>query len=765
MPTWMVCLGWCAVKGCHLTRNCFDQTAGEDLPGRVMLMDQDTQWLYQLLVEVQLDKFYIRVRDGLNITRIEHFSYVKESDLEQIGISKPAQRRLWDALKRYKTNSRPRSWMPKVSSGREGGDGGSAAPNQDFPSSRLLPSLIQDTELVLGEKLGSGSFGVVRRGEWHTPTGRVVPVAVKSLRGSRSSQTETLSDFLQEVSTMQSLDHPNIIRLYGVVLTQPLKMVTELAPSGSLYDTLRSRQYDYPLLRLWLFATQIVAGMEYLESRRFIHRDLAARNVLLSSREVVKIGDFGLMRGLNQETDHYVMSAHRRIPFAWCAPESLRVGSFSHSSDVWMFGVTLWEMFTYCEEPWFGLSGRQILWRVEREGERLDKPADCPQELYAVMRKCWACNPTERPNFSQLCTLVTEAKPMEVQATREFAEPRKLALAPNDLVTVIDHGLDMSEWRGQNQRTLHVGWFPSSLIIPPLPTVAAAGVNPVPISAPVKGSLQHKGHGDINPEHCWGSPEGLDNSGWRTGPAREKEGSNLQKMAGLSQSLESVLRGGHSRAQMVGVVHTDQQGRLMPPGVVGHGVAAQQDPRRFSEASIVPPPRPPLPNLKRLNIRPQARTAAQQVSGSPWPPPGLMSPPPQSQPPPQPVVGGNNLVKMAHMARSTPQLDECDVRERDRARYRDRERPPQPHNAKDNLISQVMEAVHGVTIEEVNNALQRCDWNPVRAEQQLKLEQLYSLSLCSREDCARILAKHQWNLQSASRYLIRWSRDDRLGLG
>lgn len=90
-----------------------------------------------------------------------------------------------------------------------------------------------------------------------------------------------------------------------------------MAPLGSLYDMLRSRQFEYPLVRLWLFATQIVAGMDYLETRRFIHRDLAARNVLLASREMVKIGDFGLMRGLSQEADHYVMSAHRRIPFAW----------------------------------------------------------------------------------------------------------------------------------------------------------------------------------------------------------------------------------------------------------------------------------------------------------------------------------------------------------------------------------------------------------------------------------------------------------------
>uniref|UniRef100_A0A096MDJ1 Tyrosine kinase, non-receptor, 1 n=2 Tax=Poecilia formosa TaxID=48698 RepID=A0A096MDJ1_POEFO len=401
-----------------------------------MLMDQDTQWLHQLLAEVQLEKFYVRVRDGLNITRVEHFNYVKESDLEYIGISKPAQRRLWEALKRYKTASRSRGWIPRMFNSRDGGE--QSGPVQ--PQERTAPRLIQDSELVLGEKLGSGSFGVVKRGEWHTPAGRVLPVAVKSLRSSRSTQADTLTDFLQEVTTMQSLDHPNIIRLYGVVLTQPLKMVTELAFLGSLYDTLRARQFEYPLLRLWLFATQIAAGMDYLETRRFIHRDLAARNVLLSSKEAVKIGDFGLMRGLSQETNHYIMGAHRRIPFAWCAPESLRIGSFSHASDVWMFGVTMWEMFTYCEEPWFGLSGRQILLRVEQEGERLEKPPDCPQELYVVMRKCWAVNPADRPSFADLIKMLAEVKPAQFQATTEFSEPRKLSLAPNDTVTVIDHG-------------------------------------------------------------------------------------------------------------------------------------------------------------------------------------------------------------------------------------------------------------------------------------------------------------------------------------
>ncbi|XP_014844784.1 PREDICTED: non-receptor tyrosine-protein kinase TNK1 [Poecilia mexicana] len=687
-----------------------------------MLMDQDTQWLHQLLAEVQLEKFYVRVRDGLNITRVEHFNYVKESDLEYIGISKPAQRRLWEALKRYKTASRSRGWIPRMFNSRDGGE--QSGPVQ--PQERTAPRLIQDSELVLGEKLGSGSFGVVKRGEWHTPAGRVLPVAVKSLRSSRSTQADTLTDFLQEVTTMQSLDHPNIIRLYGVVLTQPLKMVTELAFLGSLYDTLRARQFEYPLLRLWLFATQIAAGMDYLETRRFIHRDLAARNVLLSSKEAVKIGDFGLMRGLSQETDHYIMGAHRRIPFAWCAPESLRIGSFSHASDVWMFGVTMWEMFTYCDEPWFGLSGRQILLRVEQEGERLEKPPDCPQELYVVMRKCWAVNPADRPSFADLIKMLAEVKPAQFQATREFSEPRKLSLAPNDTVTVIDHGF------------LDNGFLHFSI-----------------------RRVNKNGGGCRLSVECVYCSHACSKRSWRMGSSMDREPTNLQKMAGMSQSLESVLSGRRPKPQISGPFRVDQQGRLMAPAMVAQSVMVQKDPRRLSEANLPAPPRPPPPNLARVNPRNQRKPPAQAPAPSPWPSQMILSPPPQqTQPPAQFPPQQGNLVKMSQMARSTPQLDD-DQKERSR----DREKSSYTQNTKESLVAQVMEAVHGVTTEEVQSALQCNDWNPIRAEQQLKVEQLYSLSLCSAENCVKILTKHQWNLELASRYLLRVTREDRLGTG
>ncbi|PWA28853.1 hypothetical protein CCH79_00012971 [Gambusia affinis] len=638
---------------------------------------------------------------------------------------------------------------------RDGGE--QSGPVQ--PQERTAPRLIQDSELILGEKLGSGSFGVVKRGEWQTQTGKVFPVAVKSLRSSRSTQADTLVDFLQEVTTMQSLDHPNIIRLYGVVLTQPLKMVTELAILGSLYEPCGrgsssshccASGFSPPRLR---------------QSRRFIHRDLAARNVLLSSKEVVKIGDFGLMRGLSRETDHYIMGAHKRIPFAWCAPESLRIGSFSHASDVWMFGVTMWEMFTYCDEPWFGLSGRQILLRVEKEEERLEKPPDCPQELYAVMRRCWALNPVDRPNFADLIAMLAEAKPAQFQVTREFSEPRKLSLAPNDTVTVIDYGLEMSEWRGQNQRTLAIGMFPASLTKPavtagPSPPSSGGSI----ISNPVKGSLHHLGHGDIHPDRSWGSPEGPeDKSSWRMGPGRGREASNLQKMAGMSQSLESVLGGGRPQPQTTGPFRVDQQGRFVAPAMVTQSVMVQRDPRRLSEANLPVPPRPPLPNLTRLNQRNQRKPAAQPPVPPSWASQMVLSPPSQqTQPPvqfpPQQGMLNSNLVKMSQMARSTPQLD-------DGQRARDREKSLYPQNTKESLVAQVMEAVHGVTTEEVQSALQCNNWNPVRAEQQLKVKQLYSLSLCSAEDCMKVLEKHQWNLEHASRYLLWVTREDRLGAG
>ena len=170
------------------------------------------------------------------------------------------------------------------------------------------------------------------------------------------------------------------------------------------------------------------------------------------------------MRALPQEDDCYVMTERKKVPFPWCAPESLRSRQFSHASDTWMFGVTLWEMFSFGEDPWAGLNGSQILRRIDRENERLCQPDACPDDLYSILLQCWARVPTDRPTFEALKDFLVERTISVYKARQGYTETGKLEIEAGDTIAILQSDQSSELWRGQNQRTFDIGYFPRSIL-------------------------------------------------------------------------------------------------------------------------------------------------------------------------------------------------------------------------------------------------------------------------------------------------------------
>lgn len=279
------------------------------------------------------------------------------------------------------------------------------------------PSLFEERHLIFLQLLGKGNFGSVemcRYDPLQDNTGEVV--AVKKLQHSTA---EHMRDFEREIEILKSLQHENIVKYKGVCYSagrRNLRLIMEYLPFGSLRDYLIKNSERIDHKKLVHYASQICKGMEYLSSKRYIHRDLATRNILVESELRVKIGDFGLTKVLPQDKEYYMVQEPGESPIFWYSPESLTESKFSVASDVWSFGVVLYELFTHsdknCSPPAVFMSmmgndkqGQLIVYHLVellKSGSRLPQPLGCPSEIFEIMEECWDKDPSLRPSFNEL---------------------------------------------------------------------------------------------------------------------------------------------------------------------------------------------------------------------------------------------------------------------------------------------------------------------------------------------------------------------------
>ncbi|XP_041739488.2 focal adhesion kinase 1 isoform X4 [Coregonus clupeaformis] len=276
---------------------------------------------------------------------------------------------------------------------------------------------IQRDRIELGRCIGEGQFGDVHQGVYNSPENPTLNVAIKTCKNCTSDSVR--EKFLQEALTMRQFDHPHIVKLIGVITENPVWIIMELCTMGELRSFLQVRKYNLDLSTLILFSHQLSTALAYLESKRFVHRDIAARNVLVSSTDCVMLGDFGLSRYM--EDSSYYKASKGKLPIKWMAPESINFRRFTSASDVWMFGVCMWEILMYGIKPFQGVKNNDVIGRIEN-GERLAMPHNCPPTLYSLMTKCWAYDPSKRPRFTelktQLSTILEEEKAQQEERLR-----------------------------------------------------------------------------------------------------------------------------------------------------------------------------------------------------------------------------------------------------------------------------------------------------------------------------------------------------------
>ena len=251
---------------------------------------------------------------------------------------------------------------------------------------------ISRDSITFVRRLGVGSCGEVWEGKWN---GKIVVAVKKHKPGTIDPQS-----FLQEAAMMKKLRHPKLVQLYGVCTQEePLLIIMELMSHGSLLEYLRGYGRSLKLPQLIDMAAQVAAGMAYLEEQKYIHRDLAARNVLVGENMICKVANFGLARMIDEH--FYEAPTGTKLPVKWTALEAALYNRYTIKTDIWSFGIVIYEIITYGRFPYPGMTNREVLEKVF-DGYRMPCPRNCPQKLHDIMLDCWRHDPGSRPTFKSL---------------------------------------------------------------------------------------------------------------------------------------------------------------------------------------------------------------------------------------------------------------------------------------------------------------------------------------------------------------------------
>uniref|UniRef100_A0A3B3SWJ1 Tyrosine-protein kinase n=1 Tax=Paramormyrops kingsleyae TaxID=1676925 RepID=A0A3B3SWJ1_9TELE len=270
------------------------------------------------------------------------------------------------------------------------------SPYSDPEALKEKKLFLKRDQLMIDEvELGSGNFGCVRKGVYKMKK-KQIDVAIKVLKNENEKSVK--DEMMKEAEIMHQLDNPYIVRMIGLCEAEHLMLVMEMAPAGPLNKFLSTKKEQLNMENVVELMHQVSLGMLYLEENNFVHRDLAARNVLLVNQHYAKISDFGLSKALGANDSYYKARTAGKWPLKWYAPECINFHKFSSKSDVWSFGITMWEAFSYGGKPYKKMKGPEVISFIE-SGTRMDCPTGCPDVMYALMKDCWTYKHEERPGF------------------------------------------------------------------------------------------------------------------------------------------------------------------------------------------------------------------------------------------------------------------------------------------------------------------------------------------------------------------------------